>query len=269
MSKLNSAADIKSLAAWLPMVVKALKGTKLQVKSDNKAVYVAAGTGSQYAITPTSETAGKYELQAKENGKVVVKSSGEYKNLDELVKVVTQKTNASVQAKKMLCAGRNLQNAITDGKEDASPTDVSNLSASRSDLEITNRSRRDRKDALPPKRRPLNASRQNSKPMSLRASEGMTPDLMRVIQSACKECQPVQAILYNSVCPLTGNVCLSIGFYDDEERVWVLAQLNEANVETYKTIDEVQQAMVPPTEEGVDDEFFADDFGEEGVVDDF
>lgn len=121
-NRLNSAkVDPKSLAAWLPVIIEALKGLKLKVKADAKAAYVSLGMDVQLAIKPTSESTGQYEKQVREGGKVTVEESGEYSNLKELIQLITQvkKTNSSKETpvvsnngRRVLKAGRNLQESI-------------------------------------------------------------------------------------------------------------------------------------------------------------
>lgn len=247
-SRLNSAADIKSLAAWLPTASKNAKGANLQVKNDNNAVYVAAGKDAQYSITPKTEVSGEYEAQAKENGEVVVKESGTYDSLEELLQVVTQPINASrSEQRKVLCAGRGLRNSIISATE--SNKKKSRPAARNLPLSASKRAQSLRAD--------YNTIRE---PIS---TNGMSDELVTAITAACGECQPVSAILFNGTCPVTGVPVLKIGFYDDESDVWVTSTLSGEMTETFDSLPELQRAMESSPSE-VEDEF--DSYPQEEVT---
>lgn len=244
-SKLNSAVDSKTIAAWLPAVIQAMKGESFPVKSDSKSVYVSTGNDSQYAITPKSETTGTYEFQTKEGGKVVVKNSGEYKNIEELVKQVTTKTkensSKNTQSKTVLVAGKNLRRALGSLSLDSNrdmKDDPSLMNYSLQDLERSNR--RSSKSTVP-----MNSSKLNK--VNLRASFSEEKSLKEKIGEVAGDTQPVSAVLFNLKCPVSGRACLAIAFFDSLENCYVRAILDTdgEGVKTYATLDEFLADLSP------------------------
>lgn len=235
-NRLNSAkVNPSTLAAWLPLIVEALNGLKLKVKTDSNAVYVSLGIDEQLAVTPTSESTGSYEKQIRDGNEVTVEDSGEYKDLKELIKLVTEvkKTNSSKESpvvdggdRRLLKAGRNLQSSI-----DTQALNSNRLSP------VPNRPNRNRQ---PVEQKTRSQRLYASRMQSLRASTpNLGDDLVTSLSTEAGEIQEVNAVLFNSP-GVDGEPVLNIAFYDTEANVFVLQGMSEGSTSaTFETVKEL------------------------------
>ena len=116
MMKTNAAA---SVATWLPLIVEALKGQDLKIKTENDKLYVQLKSNSQLAITPTSESAGTYEEQTKDtDGVGKVTSDGKYDSLKALLEIVTKALSGSLSSsKKQKPSSKTSLNSSTNSED--------------------------------------------------------------------------------------------------------------------------------------------------------
>lgn len=239
--KTNSAVEVADVALWLPLIVEAIKGLKLQVKTEGKVVYISLGTTSQLAIYPESESKGKFEKQEKENNVVKVVEEGNYDSLKNLVELVTKatSTNSSKQssnasknsnstgARRILRAGKNHQKSIRATK----------LNSSRKNIPMYSKAASIK----------TNANKKQRKLQRLQSSATSVNNPAEVIGAYTDDLQPVQGVLFNVDCPETNEPTLYIAYYDEITDVWVVQRITiPGDCQVFNDKESMIQTMFPP-----------------------
>lgn len=226
----SAASAAEGVATWLPLIMEAIKGLNLKVKVEGDKLYVALGNDSQLAITPTSESAGSYEEQVKEDDVVKVKSEGSYQDLKTLLDTLTKASSGSLSSNKkstkggkiILSAGKNYQAALTAKKLNSSVSD------GWEDVNTTAAKSFPRGRKAPKRSGTLNSSR---KPQSLRAGcsyevPDLSNELLEIVARMTPNFQAVSAVLFNKPDQINGQQGLYIAYWDAVEGLVVVSRID-------------------------------------------
>lgn len=218
--KTNASVTPADVALWLPLIVEAIKGTQLKVKTEDDAVYVALGSDSQLAIYPESEQRGKFERQVKDKDVVRVSEEGTYDTLKKLLEIVTKastnssrsavKTTNAVGNRRVLKAGRSSQEAIRRGKQKSRSV----LTASRKKVMNLNSG--------------CGCGCGNCSGSCTEdcGSSAMETELLDALSVAADSTQAVKGVLFNKPDALTGEPALYLAYTDTEEDLVVVTRVD-------------------------------------------
>lgn len=226
----SSTSAAEGVATWLPLIMEAIKGLDLKVKVEGDKLYIALGNDSQLAITPTSESAGSYEEQVKEDDVVKVKSEGSYQDLKTLLDTLSKASSGSLSSnrktakggKTVLSAGKNYQKALASRKLNSS------TSTGWEGIFSSTTKPNSRNQRIAKRRGTLNSNRA---PQSLKAGYStavpdLSDELFDVVSNMTPNFQKVSGVIFNKPDPINNGPGLYIAYWDGIEGLVVVSRID-------------------------------------------